>query len=433
MNKQITLLIVLIIILVSPLAAFDYIWGGSLNLNGEAPEMQGTVFSLTTADSMNLWLNGSWNDLVNIKADASLVYEADFQYGVALNTLELGYFGKSTVLYPTVRELNIFGRMDNYYYRAGRQILQDPGMLVVSHSVDGIMLGMGLNGSSLDLQAGYTGLVNENASNLNLSVNDLAGSHPGSFTAPRMIEKLTWALPGFYQQNLTLSLLAQQDLHQSGDMLDGTEKMDSQYLEAVFNGFLTSSLSYRLTAVGQSGSYGDTSILAGIGRVEATVYPGRTSALGVDLIYSTGDSWDRVDYYASSSSLDMDSMRQYVPISAVSGQGYVEVFELGNITTLGVFWAFNPSENVTTELRGTTILRTTPGPVSSTLVLNDGNDDSFIGQEGLISFLYKPASDVTFGFRTGVLYLGEVITIQDDLEKYFPVLFRVGLDLSLSF
>ena len=419
-------------ILASPLTAFDYIWGGRLNLNAEAPDMQGTVFSATTADSVNFFLKGSWNELLNIQVDTSLIFEGDYRYGVDLD-LELGYFGKSTILYPAIRELNLYGRLDDYYYRAGRQFLRDPGMLIVSHPVDGILIGSRIGSGSLDFQAGYTGLVNENASNLNLSVNDLAGSHTGDFTAPRLIEKVTWALPGFYQQNLTLSLLAQQDLHQSGDLLDDTEKMNSQYLEAVLKGFLLPALSYSLTAVGETGSYGDASIMAAVGRGEATFYPGRNSALGVDIIYSTGDSWDRVDYYASGAAADFDEMKQYVPISSVSGQGYVEVFELGNITTLGVFGSFSPSPSLRTELRATTILRTTPGPVSSTLVLNDGNDDSFIGQEGLLSIIMKPASDLSIGFRTGVLYLGDTITINEELEKYFPVLFRVGLDLSLSF
>ena len=425
---------VFLALLTSPLASFDFMWGGEVNLNGEAPELQGTVLAATTTDSLNLWFDGSWNDLIKLRVDASGVFEADFRYGVAIDTQELGYFGNETVFYPSLKEFNLFGEYDRFYYRAGRQVLRDPGMLVVSHPGDGLLFGSRLGPTSLDVQAVYTGYVHENASNLSLSVNDLSGDHEGSFTSPRMIEKLTWTYPGFYKQNLSLSFIAQQDLHQSGDMVEGSEEMHSQYLQLVLKGFLIPSLAYRLSAVGQAGTYGDADIRAGLGRMEITFLPPKSkSALGADVIYSTGDSWDRVDYYASGLVEDKSTLNQYVPISSVSGQGYVEVFELGNLTSLSVFYIHSRRDAFSAEIRGTTFLRTTSGPVSSTLVLNDGKEDSFIGQEGLLSLLFQPAADLRLGFRTGVLYMGEIITITEELDQYLPVLARLGVDLSLSF
>jgi len=433
-NKQLSILILFILILAVPVTAFDYIWGGELNLNGEAPELQGTVFAAASTDSLNLWFSGRWNDLVNLDMDASLISESDYRFGVAIDTQELGYFGDDRVLYPEISSFNIFGSYGSCYYRAGRQLLSDPAALIVSHPVDGILLGTQLGASSLDLQLGYSGLVNENASTLTLSVNDLAGDHNAEFGAPRLIEKLNWSYPGLYEQSLSLSFLAQQDLHQSGDMVEGSEKLDSQYLELVLKGFLLPELAYKLSGVGETGSYGGSSIMAGVGRLEFSYFPANNnSSLGLDCLYSSGDSWDRVDYYASGMETDVDTLSQYMPISAVSGQGYVEVFELGNISTIGAFFRVSPGEVFSAELRGTTFFRTKPGPVSSTLILNDDNDDSFIGQEGLISLVLEPASDVRFAFRSAVLYMGDLITIVDELEEYFPVLFRLGLDFSLKF
>ena len=305
---------------------------------------------------------------------------------------------------------------------------------MISHSGDGILVGSRLGGTTLDVQAIYTGYVNENTSSLNTSVNDLSADHQENFTSPRMIEKLTWSLPGIYRQNLSLSVLAQQDLHQKDDMVDGSEKMHSQFLELVLKGFLSPAVPYRVSAAGETGHYGDASLWAGIARLETGFFPVQNrSGVGLDVMYSSGDSWDRGDYYASGAGDDDDTLHQYIPISSVSGPGYVEVFELGNITTLGVFYLMNLKENFSAELRGTTFLRTTPGPVSSTLVLDDGEDSPFIGQEGLLSFSVRPVSDVSLGIKAGVFYMGDTITIAEDLEKYLPVLMRLGVDFSLSF
>ena len=434
MNKVLNFLLYLLICAGMPLFSYDYIWGGNLNLNGEAPEMQGTVFAASTTDSVNFWYKGKWSDQINLKLDTSLVFEQDYRYGVSFDTQELGYLENEYNIYPDIKEFNLCGSPGDYYYRAGRQIMADPGKLIVSHPIDGLMAGIQRQGTSLDIQAGYTGLVYQNASNLSLSINDFAGDHTGDLAAPRLLEKLTWSLPGLFQQELSFSLIAQQDLHKSGDLVENSEKMDSQYMELVMRGYLLPTLAYSVTGVGEIGSYGDTSLTAGAGRFELTLLPlNGKSILGLDIIYSTGDSWDRVDYYASGIDEDVDKLNQFTPISSVSGQGYVEVFELGNLTALGVFASISPSDSFSAELRGTTFLRTTPGPVASTLVLNDGNDDSFIGQEGLLSLLFSPASDVNIALRTGVLYKGDIITIAEDLEKYFPVLMRAGLDFSLSF
>jgi len=417
----------------SPLAAYDHIFGARLDLNAEAPEMQGTVFAVTTTDSFSLWYEGSWNDMFNIEADAAVVYEADYRLGIAFDTLDIGYLGSEAVWYPDVRALNVFGQAGRFYYRAGRQTFQDPGLLVISNPSDGILFGAQLAGMTLDFQGGYTGLVNYNATSVTMTVNDLVSDTWGS---PRLLEKVSWSWPGILRQmSLSASLIAQQELRDTADMLEGSEKLNSQYLEVMADGFLLAPLAYRLTAVGQTGSYGDDiSLLAGIGRMELTFLPRRSNAaMGIDLIYSTGDSWDRGDYYASSIAEGKDKLNQYMPISTVSSLGFVEVFELGNITTLGAFFSINPSDKFSAELRGTTFLRTSAGPVSSSLVIDDGNDEMFIGQEGLLSFFFRPVSDVGFSIKTGVLYRGDIVTIPEELEPYFPVLMRVGFDLSLSF
>lgn len=417
-----------------PAASFDYSWGGRVTLNGEAPELQGTVLAVSTTDSLGLWFKGRWNDLFHLQADAALVYEADFRYGVAFDSQELGYFGREDSFYPALREFYLYGRFDRFYYQAGRQLLEDAAGLVVSHPGDGLLLGARLGGGAWELQGVYTGFVQKRASTLGLTVNDLSGDHPGSFGAPRLLGKLSWSHPGLLQQSLTLNLIAQRDLHSKSEQLAGSELLHSQYLEAVLQGFLLPSLSYRLSAAGQTGSYGDASLAAGVARLETTFRSARGgSALGIDLLSSSGDSWKRGDYYGSSPEDLPDTLHQYQPISSVSGRGYVHVFELGNITSLGAFWALNPQGAFSTELRATTFLRTAAGPVSSSLVLNDGEKDRFLGQEGVLSFLLRPASDLSFGFKAGVLYRGDVLTVAEDLEKYLPVLARAGLDVSLSF
>jgi hypothetical protein len=244
-------------------------------------------------------------------------------------------------------------------------------------------------------------------------------------------------MPGLGQSiSFTALFAAEQELTRTQDLATNTERFNTQYLELMVHGFLGPSILYDLAVVGQTGQYGGLNQLSGIGRLGVSWLPkGSRSSLGIDLLASTGDTWERNSYFLADVDPSLTQLNQYLPISTTSTQGFVEEFEIGNLATLAVFFGSkNKRGSFAWELRATTILRTSIGPVSSTLVLEPTSGTGyFLGQEGVLSFLWRPHNDFGAALRLGVLYPGEAIEIDSYIAPYFPVLYRLGFDMSFSF
>jgi hypothetical protein len=171
--------------------------------------------------------------------------------------------------------------------------------------------------------------------------------------------------------------------------------------------------------------------MAGMAQLGMSWLPGTKSRLGVDLLAATGDEFSRSGYLLGNET--EDSLSQYLPVNSVSTQGYVVEFELGNLIALGAFYALRPSETFSWELRATTIMRSAIGYMSTGLVQDNGSDSHFVGQEGLMSFLWRPSSTFGWDLKVGVLYPGEPIVIDSEIDQYFPVLYRLGFDFFWKF
>jgi len=188
--------------------------------------------------------------------------------------------------------------------------------------------------------------------------------------------------------------------------------------------------------VGLYGAYGDTTVLGALGRAGFSWFTKPNSRLGLEVTASTGDDWSGRSEYVLGSTGE-STLNQYLPASIVSSQGYVVEFEVGNLASLGLFYASRPRESYSWELRTTTFLRPVDGPVSSGLVSQTSPDGAFLGQEALMSFFWRPRSDFGWDLKFGVLYAGAPIELDSELEEYYfdtvPVLFRLGFDWSWSF
>ena len=97
---------------------------------------------------------------------------------------------------------------------SGRLMLSDFTTRVLSHEADGASLDLEFSGLSLNVAAGYTGLVTKGASTIELSKADLNDyTNTGvNFASPRVIELVQLTLLALPGQRIAVSALAQQDL-----------------------------------------------------------------------------------------------------------------------------------------------------------------------------------------------------------------------------
>ena len=433
MKRILTLCLLICLILPAGLFAYEHIGGGRLDLNMEGPDINGTIAEFSSTDRFTLWYEGAFNDMLKLNLEGALVYKGSA--GLAANVKqELEYLGIEGDFYPDIRSAHMFGKWDILDYRVGRLIYTDPSKMLISHSVDGFDVGAALGPGSLRGSLGYTGLINYMASDIGMTKSDLVDRSDTPFGAPRLMESVFYTYPellGVYM-NLTGGILAQQDLLSDSDVSAGSEKLNTAYFLIGMDGFLIPMLAYDASLIYQVGSYGDYSANGFLADASLFFFPGAgRSFLSFEAQISTGEEWDddaNVNYYGG----DKDR-NQFIPITDVGSKGYVHPIDPGNLTALEILLNLSRREKFALEVSTTTLMRTVNGPVSSSLIVNNGKSDKFIGQEGLLKLLFRPASDFGASFKAGVLLPGDCVTINEFLEPYLPVLFRMGFDLSLSY
>ena len=433
LNPVSVLFIFLIILLpVFSLGAYDQIWGARLDLNLELPVLVESTFGLSTENSAGLWYRGRWSPAANMEIDGGVAFDGVALTGIT-NEMKFSFHGFYYTVYPELDKLNFYGNSGMFGYKAGRQLTGDPAGLIFDAPMDGIDFTADIGEHVFTAGAGYTGLAFKYSSEYFMTMADV--KRHGVLSSPRLLEYLAWDMPAATSWlNVSAFFLAMQDLTTTGDqILYGSERFNSMYLELYARGFLGSHFLYDLALVGQQGKYGsNTNVLAGIGHLELLWLPGSYSRLGINVTGSSGDIWsDRSDYLFGSPS--GAKLSQYLPLSIVSTQGFVVEFELGNLTTLGFFYNQRPTDTFSWEFRTTTFLRTAIGPVSTRFVPGTSTEGHFMGQEGLVSFFWRPKSDFGWDLKAGVLYPGDPIVLNTEIEKYFPVLYRLGFDFSWSF
>ncbi|RKX97001.1 MAG: hypothetical protein DRZ90_07660 [Spirochaetes bacterium] len=432
--QSVFFLLILFILLIpsSALSAYDQIWGINLDLNLELPEVAGSAFGASTENTAGAWYRGRWSPAANMEIDGGVAFDGVALAGVT-NELKFSYHGFFYSVYPELDKLNFYGNSGMFGYKAGRQLSGDPAGLIFDAPMDGIDFSVDIGEHVFTAGAGFTGLAFKLSSEYYMTQAD--AKRDSVLSSPRIMEYLVWDVPAATSWlNTSVYFLAMQDLTSSEDQdAYGSSRFNAMYLELYARGFLGKNFLYDLSLVGQQGKYGgDTTVLAGIGRLGFSWLPGAHSRLGVDIIGSTGDNWSsRSDYLLGSTS--ESELSQYLPLSIVSTQGFVVEFELGNLTSLGAFFAQRPSDTFSWELRTTTFMRSAIGPVSTGLVPSSSTAGHFLGQEGLVSFFWRPKSDFGWDFKLGVMYPGDPITLDTEVAAYFPVLYRLGFDWSWSF
>jgi len=427
------ILILLLSLVSSVLSAYEHTGGGRLDLNLTLPEINGTIAEAGSKESVTLWYEGSFNDLVKLSLEGSLVYKGSAGFAANINK-KFAYLGIEGDFYPDIKAANVYGQYDFINYRLGRQVMSDPSGLIYSHAVDGLKLGFWLGPGKLRSKIAYTGLVHYLASGIEMTRSDLINRNDTVFGSPRMIEELGWYSPelaGSYM-NMDISMIAQQDLINDSDVAPGSAKMDTVYAQLRLDGFLLPFLAYKGGIVSQWGNFGDLSSTGYAADLQIYLIPPRgNSFVTAGGFLSSGEIWNhRGDYYGQNAT---GTQHQFMPIASAVSKGYVLSLDPGNLTSLELLVSLSKTKKFATEISTTTLMRTVNGPISSTMVIDNGKESLFIGQEALLAFRFRPVSDFGASIKTGVLYPGDSITLNEYLEPFLPVLFRLGFDLSLSF
>ncbi len=432
------LVIVLLALPVSSLVAYDGTWGLNLNLfSFKLPSFLGNTLIFSQTNKANFWYKGMWGNAAKIEVDGGVAFDMDWNFSVS-DTSQFEFDDMQYNIYPIFNKFNFYGNSGKFGYKVGRYMHADPGKLIISAPLDGAQFSIDFDKMVVEIGVGYTGLQFNQSTSYSMTGSDLGRSSDSSLLAtPRLIEYLSLSLPSITSWlSPSLFFLAVQDLSSDADLSGyDTKRINSMYIEFRSRGFLGKSFVYDLAFSGQLGDYGDSSILAGAGKINFSWLPTTAILIGIEGKFVTGDTWERLAYQLTgangTNSQEGSQLSQYQPVSMVSQSGYVINFELGNIVSLAAFFKHTVSRGFSWDLRTTTLLRPVEGYVSSNHVPSN-SQGIFIGQEFLIGLSGQPSPNFRWNVKIGALYAGDLIEIHDNLKSHFPVIPRIGLNLTFS-
>jgi hypothetical protein len=351
------------------------------------------------ADTLSLWLKTDlWED-TNLFVSGSYTYTTDNPWFLNLDYL---------------RVVNKSSSLINYSF--GRFFTSDFSGYIFSHKLDGGSITFNLPTYIITAKAGYTGLLFDQTSNIEMTLADQTGITYGdfsqSFAAPRFAGGLQAFFPEFFpDQDLRAEVWAQMDLRNESDLTSGG-KLDTQYFGISLSGSLIPSLYYNSFAYlgsGQShsGIGSDYTVFSFLGSAGLRYYMEDFyySRIAFKFLYSSGDS----DYLASftEGNTEEDSTN-FIPISNKS-LGLVFSPGLGNIVFTSLSYSLKPFSgmenrtlrNVQFELTDINFFRSTTGQISESGI-DPLSTSLYLGTEidGTVNF--RPYSDLGVSLSGGV-------------------------------
>ena len=388
--------------------------------------------ALTESLSLNIQVDGTFNTAPILPFNTTLLYvNAD------LLNLHLSYQLQNSAL-----------RL--IQFTVGRLMLSDFTTMVIAHEVDGVFLDLEFPALSVNVSAGYTGLVTKGASTIELSksdLNDYANSSV-NFASPRLIELVQAALLSLPGQRITVSAILQQDLRGTAlDLADGSAeslvsegsttlastlggRVDTQYFGVGMSGSIIGKLSYDLFSYletgqelnYQGGSYQNLfffGLLSG-GGVSVRFPNFLSSTIAMRVYYASGDP--------NASTVTEGATQSFSVFTPISRPILDNVFspQLSNLVVLEASYTLKPLSNLQTIVQADSFFRPTPGAISEPGI-PFGNTDSYLGTETDLSFNFIPGSDLGFSLWGGVFLPGSAVGSGAGVQ------FKTGLDVSLNF
>jgi hypothetical protein len=306
----------------------------------------------------------------------------------------------------------------------------------------------------LSAGAGFSGLVLKPSSLILMSRSDTTdqSDHGVILAAPRLIEKLEVLFPNLLpRQDLTISVLAQQDFRPSGSLIQADEPqpfvtglsggrltseyfgvgisgaiISSLYYDAFFYYSLGSTLSYVADSASVTGSsYQYKAIQAFLGGIGLRYYNEALLSSRAELraVISSGDA-DNTSYQEGNTA---GASTIFVPISQET-LGLAFQPQLGNLLMITASYSVKPVNALQLMLKGQAYLRPTTGGISA-LGIDSASSDLYLGTEvdGVANF--RPFSDLGLALSLGCfLPNGSAFTGRASLP-----LLAGRLEVSLSF
>ena len=434
-------------------------FGGSLfNLTGVGnsagvSSVPGSTTGLVQEDVLKGWLQA------NLNSHLTLNFEVDGTY----NTAPILPFG-TTLLFVNADLLNLHGSyalpngaLRLVQFTVGRLMLSDFTTMVLSHEADGVVLDFEFPAVSLNVSAGYTGLVTKGASTIELSkadLNDYANTGV-NFASPRMVEQVQASLLSIPGQKLTVAVILQQDLRGTSlDLADGSAEsletqgsttfdssegglVNTQYFGLGMSGSVVGKLYYDVFSyleTGQElyylgGSYQNLSfvgLLAG-GGVHVPFPNALSSIIAARVYYASGDP--------NASTVTEGATQSFSIFTPISRPILDNVFtpQLSNLVVLEASYSLKPFSNLgaglpqklQTNLQADVYFRPTGGAISEPEV--PVGTGSYLGTEGDLSVNFNPASDVGTSLWGGLFFPGSAFASGAGLQ------FKAGLDVFINF
>ncbi len=410
-----------------------------------AATVPGSSPGLVQEDVLKGWVQAAFNDNLSLNV----------QVNGTFNTAPVLPFN-TLLLYANADLLNLHGSyqlngtLRQLQFTVGRLVLSDFTTRVLSHDADGVLLDLEFSGISLNVAAGYTGLVTKGASSIELSksyLNDYTNTSV-NFGSPRVIELVQATLLTLPGQRLAVSAIAQQDLRGTAlDLADGSAEslvsdgstmdepeeggqVNTQYLGLGLSGNIVGNLYYDVFSYlesgqmlsYQSGSYQNILFFAALAGGGVRVFlPGAlSSVIGARVLYASGDP--------NAGTVAEGQSQGFSVFTPISRPTLDNVFspQLSNIVVAEASYSLKPLSKLQTGLQADAYFRPTSGAISEP-GLASGSTSSYLGSEMDLSINYSPLSDVGSSLWGGLFVPGTAFASGAGVQ------FKTGVNVMVNF
>ena len=476
--KRLLLFFTVILLVASgvSLTAFDV--GGSLT-SGTSYSSLGTGV-LDNEEAIGLWLESGKGDYYSFETKIDLIVSATGgAFYINPDYLKLDGLFMDLEYGPDILATSL-----------GRFTASDFSGKVFSQKLDGLLMSFKYPAFDLTLTAGYTGLFfTETGTLLTSSPSTIISKTDASdalnstslfealtmpseagkavLQSPRAVEMITLTLPQlFMRQDLTFSLVAQEDMRPVLDLLGGTSTVltageenyyanlggpvDTQYFGAGISGPSIDSLyhkvyyylgtgralSYKADSTSSTGSsYSYDNILAHMAGFSLDYYLTEFlySIISLSGTWSTGDA-DATGYLEGNTSGDYN---QFQPITS-GGGGIIFSPGITNIISLNAGYSLKPFidmgvpfiENAQVAVNIIPFIKAGVGPTSNSQIISS-NQGNYLGSEIDLTLNMRPYSDLGIITQVGC-FLPDATAFTAGSTYSQPV-FMAKLNVSLSF
>jgi hypothetical protein len=302
-------------------------------------------------------------------------------YGGNLDRLELAFF------------LGPAAAPSEFRVEAGRLRVSDPGSYLAFDRMDGLSAAFSLGQFDMKAEAGYTGLLSAKEAGIILSAQDAAdyADVDNFFAPPRLYAAALFKLSELLLRgDISLHAALQSDLRPTP-----TDKVDSQYLQLLFEGPIASGIAYKLGGICQF-----------IQTPARAARPARTAAGAAAELSWTNPAilGSRAEFVAdwSSGSSEADlalgaavspgALGQTLPLgSNAAGSAFELPFQ--SMIRLKLAYSMSPAKALSLRLAASGFMRSgAEEPADPEFIA--GSDEAWLGEEGELAIQWQPLSDL---------------------------------------